>query len=102
MGAESFMNPVTSDETTFGYFATQSYGPYVLDLGLRLDQIDRSGSITESEEHHEEEEHHDEEEHHEEEGETSYFDKSFDNISFAASLNRDLNDYFDIDFGFAL
>ena len=101
IGAESFMNPVTSDETTFGYFTTQDYGPYVLDLGLRFDRIDRSGSVTESEEHHEEEEHHDEEEHHEEEGETSYFDKSFDNISLAASLKRDLNDYFDIDFGFA-
>ena len=101
IGAESFMNPVTSDETTFGYFSTKDYGQYVLDLGLRFDRIDRSGSVTESEEHHEEEEHHDEEEHHEEEGETSYFDKSFDNISFAASLKRDLNDYFDIDFSFA-
>ena len=34
--------------------------------------------------------------------ETTFFDKSFDNISFAANLGRELNDHFDVDFGFAV
>ena len=53
------MNPVTSDELTFGYFRSAEYGKFNLDLGVRLDRIDRNGSITEG--HHDEDEHHDEE-----------------------------------------
>ena len=108
IGSESFMNPVTSDETTIGYFISGDYGLFKLDAGFRLDNIERKGSITTHEEHHDEDEHHeeddhDEDEHHdEEEGETVNYGKDFDNRSFALSLTRDINESLSFEIGTSL
>ena len=40
------MNPANSEEFTIGYYLGKEIGDYNLDLGIRLDQIDRSGSVT--------------------------------------------------------
>ena len=47
-GAEKFMSPVASDELTLGYFLSLAVGDYVVDLGVRNDWVERSGSVTES------------------------------------------------------
>ena len=81
-----------------------------IDLGVRYDSIENSGSITSvhEEEHHDEEEedhhdedHHDEDEHHDEEMETDYYDRSFNDSSIAFNIGRQLNDFVDINLGFA-
>jgi len=105
LGAEAFMNPASRDELTFGYFASQEVNDFHLDFGIRLDLIDNKGSISEAheeEEHHDEDEDHDEDhDEHEEEMETSFYDKSFDNSSIAFSIGKSLNDFIDLDVGFA-
>ena len=60
-----------------------------------------SGAILHSEEHHEED--HDEEEHHDEheEMEVDYYDKSFNSSSIAFNIGRQLNDFVDVNLGFA-
>ena len=61
-------------------------------------------NIDEDEEHHDEdEEHHDEDDDHDEheEMETTNYDRSFDNTSLAFNIGRQLNDFLDLDFGFA-
>ena len=101
LGAEAFMNPASRDELTFGYFASREVNDLHLDFGIRLDYIDSKGSVSEA---HEEEEHHDEDEGHdenEEEIETSFYDQSFDNSSIAFSIGKSLNDFIDLDLGFA-
>ena len=101
LGAEAFMNPASRDELTFGYFASREVNDLHLDFGIRLDYIDSKGSVSEA---HEEEEHHDEDEghdEHEEEIETSFYDQSFDNSSIAFSIGKSLNDFIDLDLGFA-
>ena len=102
IGSESFMDPATSEETTFGYYVYGDYGLFKLDAGFRIDSIDRKGSITTHEEHHdEEEEHHDEEEEHHDEEETEHvhYDRDFDNRSFAFALSRDLNESLSLEIG---
>ena len=101
LGAEAFMNPASRDELTFGYFASREVNDLHLDFGIRLDYIDNKGSVSEA---HEEEEHNDEDEghdEHEEEIETSFYDQSFDNSSIAFSIGKSLNDFVDLDLGFA-
>jgi iron complex outermembrane recepter protein len=101
LGAEAFMNPASRDELTFGYFASREVNDLHLDFGIRLDYIDNKGSVSEA---HEEEEHHDEDEghdEHEEEIETSFYYQSFDNSSIAFSIGKSLNDFIDLDLGFA-
>ena len=102
IGAEAFMQPTDNAEKSIGYYLSTELDLFHLDFGIRRDQIDRKGSL--SHEEHGEEEHHDEEEGHEEgdhEEETEYFDRDIKNTSFALSLGRDLNDFWNINFGIA-
>ena len=108
IGSEAFMQPATSEEFTVGYYLSRSFGDYSFDFGLRVDSVDTKGSVSEhhdeDEEHHDEdEEHHDEDDDHDEheEMETTNYDRSFDNTSIAFNIGRELNDFFDLDFGFA-
>ena len=105
IGAEAFMAPVDSTETTLGFFSSDDLGFATLDLGLRFDHVDRDGFIAEmhhDEEHegeHEEhegehEEHEGEhEEHHEDEMEYEPASFSDEVFSAAATLRRDLNQH---------
>ena len=49
VGEEAFMNPANSEEFTIGYYLSKDLGSFDLDLGFRLDQIERSGSVSEEE-----------------------------------------------------
>lgn len=102
IGAEAFMAPVDSTETTLGFFSSDDLGFATLDLGLRFDHVDRDGFIVEM--HHDEEHEGEHEEHegehegeHEEhhEGEMEYEPASFSDevFSAAATLRRDLNQH---------
>ena len=97
-GEEAFMNPADREELTIGYFARRDFDMFELSFGLRYDQIDTSGSVSE---HHDEEEepHDDEEEHHEEETTSYNFDSS--NLSFAVDLSRPLNDTLNLNIGYS-
>ena len=44
IGEEAFMLPVSTEETTLGYFVSRDFGNYRYDLGIRSDEISRSGS----------------------------------------------------------
>ena len=99
IGAEAFMNPASREELTLGYFASRDFDIFHVDFGIRFDNIDSEGSVSSAhEEHHEEDEGHDEDH---EEMETSFFDKSFSNSSLAFNFSKSLNDFIDLDIGFA-
>jgi iron complex outermembrane receptor protein len=98
-GAEAFMNPASRDELTLGYFASRDFDVFHVDFGIRFDNIDSEGSISSAhEENNEKNEGHDEDH---EEMETSFFDKSFSNSSLAFNFSKSLNDFIDLDIGFA-
>ena len=40
------MNPANSEEFTVGYYVSTDLDMFYLDAGFRLDQIERSGSVT--------------------------------------------------------
>ena len=103
IGEEAFMAPVDSTETTLGFFSSDDLGFATLDLGLRLDQVDRDGFVAEmhhdddhGEEHegdHDEDHEGEHDEHHEDEmvyEPASFSDEVF---SAAATLRRDLNEH---------
>ena len=46
VGEEAFMNPANSEEFTIGYFVSTDFDLFYLDAGFRLDQIERTGSVT--------------------------------------------------------
>ena len=76
---------------------------------MRHDQLDRKGSVTERHEHDEHEEEHEEdhdehEEEHEEEheGETTVFDRDFNNTSVALTIGRSFSDNFEMNIGWSL
>ena len=100
VGEEAFMNPANSKEFTIGYYISKDLGIYDLDMGFRLDQIERSGSVSEEEHHEEDEDHHDEE-HGEEHGEMDYYNIDDSTSSFAVSLGRSLTDNLDVSLGYA-
>ena len=52
IGEEAFMQPVSTEETTMGYFVARDFGSYRLDYGLRYDDISRSGSVAHHDEDH--------------------------------------------------
>ncbi len=81
-GAEKFMNPVASDELTLGYFLSRALGDYVVDLGVRNDWVERSGSVTES--HDEDDGDHDEE--------VEYFKTDESITSFGLQIGRRFTD----------
>jgi len=98
-GGEAFMNPASRDELTLGYFASRDFDVFHVDFGIRFDNIDSEGSVSSAhEENNEKNEGHDEDH---EEMETSFFDKSFSNSSLAFNFSKSLNDFIDLDIGFA-
>ena len=84
VGEEAFMNPANSEEFTIGYYLGKEIGDYNLDLGIRLDQIDRSGSVTD-----------------EDHGDIDYYSIDDSTSSFAMSIGRDLNEKLSVNLGYA-
>ena len=84
IGEEAFMNPATSEEFTLGYFMSKDIGMYNVDFGFRMDQIERSGSVTD-----------------EDHGDIDYYNIDNTTNSFAIALGRSLSDNLDINLGFA-
>ena len=82
-GEEAFMNPANNREITLGYFMSKDFDPYTLDFGLRLDQIDRSGSVSH------------------EDGDNENFNIEDTTNSFALNVGRSLNDNLEMTLGFA-
>ena len=85
IGAEAFMRPTNNEEQTIGYYVSKELGFFHLDLGIRHDRISRKGSRS----------------HEQHEGEIEYVDRNIKNTSFAFSLARDINDFWDINVGLA-
>ena len=46
VGEEAFMNPASNEELTLGYYISKDLESFNIDFGMRLDQIDRTGSVT--------------------------------------------------------
>ena len=86
IGEEAFMNPATSEEFTVGYFMSKDIGMYNVDFGFRMDQIERSGSVTDN---------------HDGEIEMDYYNIDDTTNSFAVALGRSLSDNLDVNLGFA-
>ena len=93
-GAEAFMSPVDNDEFTLGYYASKVMGTLTLELGIRHDQIERSGSVA-LESH--EEEHDADEAEHDEEAELAYFAVDTSNTSVAVGLKRSIGEHLTVD-----
>ena len=49
VGEEAFMNPANSEEFTIGYYMSKDFDSFNVDMGMRIDQIERSGSVSEEE-----------------------------------------------------
>lgn len=84
VGEEAFMNPANSEEFTLGYYMSKDLGLFNVDLGARLDQIDRTGSVTD-----------------EDHGDVDYYSIDDSTNSFAVSLGRDLSDNLNVNLGYA-
>ena len=82
-GEEAFMNPANNRELTLGYFVSKDYGPFHIDFGIRLDQIDRTGSVSH------------------EDGDLDKYSINDNTTSFALNVGRDLTDNLDVTLGFA-
>ena len=83
-GEESFMNPATNEVLTLGYFLGKDFDQFHLDFGMRLDQVDRSGTVTD-----------------EDHGDIDSYNIDENTNSFAVSIGRDLTDNLDINLGFS-
>jgi len=84
IGEEAFMNPAKNEEFTIGYYISKDLDLFNVDLGMRMDQIERSGSVTDE------------------------VHKDIDNYniddttnSFAVTIGRDLTENLDISLGYA-
>ena len=82
-GEEAFMNPANNRELTLGYFVSKDYEPFHVDFGVRLDQIDRTGSVSH------------------EDGDLDRYTIEDNTTSFAVNIGRDLTDNLDVTLGFA-
>ena len=82
-GEEAFMNPANNRELTLGYFVSKDYEPFHVDFGIRLDQIDRAGSVSH------------------EDGDLDKYSINDNTTSFALNVGRDLTDNLDVTLGFA-
>ena len=78
------MNPANNEEFTMGYYLSKDFDLFNIDLGMRIDQIDRSGSVTD-----------------EDHGDVDNYTIDDSTNSFAFSLGRDLSDTLDVNVGFA-
>lgn len=84
IGEEAFMNPASNKEQSIGYYLSKELALLHLDFGVRYDQISRDGSVT-----------------HEEEDEVDFFNRDFNDTSFALNLGRELNDSLYVNLGLA-
>ena len=84
VGEEAFMNPANNEEFTLGYYMSKDFDLFNLDFGMRLDQIDRTGSVTD-----------------EDHGDVDYYSIDDSTNSFAVSIGRELSDTLDVNLGFA-
>ena len=84
VGEEAFMNPANNEVLTLGYFLGQDFDLFHMDLGIRLDQVTRSGSVTD-----------------EDHGDLDSFTIDDDISSFAVSIGRDLSDTLELNLGFS-
>ena len=84
VGEEAFMNPAKNEEFTLGYYASKDLEAFKVDFGLRLDQIDRTGSVAD-----------------EDHGDVDYYSIDDTTNSFAVSLGRELSDTLDMSIGYA-
>ena len=83
-GEEAFMNPANNEVLTLGYFIGKDFDPFHLDFGMRIDQVDRSGTVTD-----------------EDHGDIDSYNIDENTNSFAVSIGRDLTDSLDINLGFS-
>ena len=84
IGEEAFMNPAKNEEFTIGYYISKDLDLFNVDLGMRLDQIDRSGSVTD-----------------EDHGDIDSYNIDDTTNSFAVSIGRNLSEDLDISLGYA-
>ena len=84
VGEEAFMNPAKNEEFTLGYYASKDLEAFKVDFGFRLDQIDRTGSVTD-----------------EDHGDVDYYSIDDTTNSFAVSLGRELSNTLDMSIGYA-
>ena len=88
IGEEAFMRPVSSDETTLGYFVSKDFGNYRYSLGMRVDNIKRAGSIA----HHEDD-------HAESEGEIENYKQDLSTVSAALNFDQDFTENLSVNLG---
>ena len=84
VGEEAFMNPANNEEFTIGYYMSRDLDLFSVDLGMRIDQIDRTGSVTD-----------------EDHGDIDYYSIDDSTSSFAVSVGKDLSDTLSVNMGFA-
>ena len=84
VGEEAFMNPANNEEFTIGYYMSRDLDLFNVDLGMRIEQIDRSGSVTD-----------------EDHGDVDNYNIDDTTNSFAVSMGRNLSDNLDISLGYA-
>ena len=89
VGEEAFMQPVSTKETTMGYFGARDFGTYSLDFGIRYDDISRSGSVS----------HHDEDHAEDEEGELEFYNQDLSTLSAAINFNQDFSQNLSVNLG---
>ena len=84
VGEEAFMNPANSEEFTIGYYASKDFGSFNADMGIRVDQIERTGSVTD-----------------EDHGDVDQYSIDDTTNSFAVSIGNDITDSLSVSAGFA-
>ena len=84
VGEEAFMNPANNEEFTIGYYMSRDLDLFNVDLGVRIDQIERSGSVTD-----------------EDHGDIDNYNIDDTTNSFAVNIGRNLSDNLDISLGYA-
>ena len=84
VGEEAFMNPANNEVLTLGYFVGQDFDMFHADLGIRLDQVTRTGSVTD-----------------EDHGDIDNFKIDDDISSFAVSIGRNITDTLEVNLGYS-
>ena len=82
IGEEAFMNPAKNEEFTIGYYISKDLDLFNVDLGIRMDQIERSGSVTDH-------------------GDIDNYNIDDTTNSFAVTIGRELTENLDISLGYA-
>tara|TARA_B100001063_G_C16776596_1_gene566000 strand:+ start:4235 stop:6424 length:2190 start_codon:yes stop_codon:yes gene_type:complete len=82
IGEEAFMNPAKNEEFTIGYYISKDLDLFNVDLGMRMDQIERSGSVTDH-------------------GDIDNYNIDDTTNSFAVTIGRELTENLDISLGYA-